>query len=131
MALPVCESHEGGFCYAAYRLGDELHYHPLLAEVEYQTLAPDLTAFAVEYSAEIKFVEESWHQVVDLSEFVTLNMLVAMRHTRYGKDDGAAFKQWIGDYLREFSAFHDMIEFHASGLRLNWTFENSFPSLMQ
>lgn len=54
-----------------------------------------------------------------------------MRFTRYSKDDGAAFRQWISDFLREFAEFHDMIEFHASGLRLNWTFENDFPPLMQ
>ncbi len=132
VALPVFASvSRDRFCYASYELSGELHYHPLLAGVAYETLAPDMEAFAVEYSSEIKFVEESWHQVVDLSEIVTLNVLVAMRFTRYGKDDGAAFRQWIADFLREFAEFHDMIEFHASGLRLNWTYENDFPSLMQ
>lgn len=131
VALPVCESHEGGFCYAAYSLDGHLHYHPLHAGVEYQTLAQDMAAFVVEYAPEIRFVEEIWHQVVDVSDIIAMNILVAMRFTQYGKDDGAAFRQWMSDFLRDFASFHDMIEFHASGLRLNWTYENDFPSFMQ
>lgn len=134
VALPVFASETNDrddFCYASYTLAGELHYHPLLAGVEYESLAPDMAAFAVEYDREITFAKESWRQNVDLSEIVTLNMLVAMRHTSYGKEDGAAFRQWIVDFLREFAEFHDMIEFHASGLRLNWTYENDFPPLIQ
>lgn len=64
VALPVfagVSRDRGGFCYASYALSGELHYHPLLAGVAYEVLAPDMTAFAVEYASEIKFVEESWH----------------------------------------------------------------------
>jgi hypothetical protein len=78
-------------------------------------LAPDISAFAVEYSAGIKFVEESWHQVIDLSEIVTVNMLVTMRHTRYGKNDGPVFSKWISEFLPDFANFHYMIELHATG----------------
>ena len=70
-------------------------------------------------------------EVVDLTDVVMLNIVVAMRHTGYTNEDGPAFRLWINDYLDAFAKFHDMIEFHASGLRLSWTFNNEFPPLMQ
>lgn len=136
VALPVLTSAidqpEGGaFCYSSYMLNGELHYHPLHAEINFEILAPDQASFAIKYMAEITFVEKMWQQVVDLTDVVMLNIVVAMRHTRYTNEDGPAFRLWINDYLDAFTKFHDMIEFHSSGLRLSWTFNNDFPPLMQ